>query len=644
MRTSSRVPIVPASWLPFAVLSAGLALIFFAYTLALPGIFLFDEAPNLQRLELIKDWQSGFDFIFSGDAGPLGRPLALATFVAQAEAWPDDPGAMLVVNISIHLLACIAVFFLALGLARIRLKNYSDTQLVWIATGASLLWGLSPFLATTNLMIIQRMASLAGFFVFTGLAAFVWAHLIIKENEIAGRILLISGLSFGTVLAALAKENGLLLPLLALIILWFWIPKSERINCRTGKFIIFFLAILPAFILCCYLANLSIQIFTAGYGPHRQFTPYERVLSQVWILLDYLWNLIIPRAINVSPFTDGVRPSTGWLTPAITIISLAVWTIFFILSLTFRKRMPWFLFGLIFFLVSHLIESTTIGLELYFAHRNYIGAFGIYFALVLFAFNLSNYKKLAKSGLAAYAGVFFIVLIQSTYQWSHIGVTSELWAIQNPNSIRAAQFLATQYLLVGDKNTAQEILVNASHKNPTSALLAIQRTLICGDETKNQKELFSELKSRLLSIPLDFSAVSELVNISQKNPSVFCSTLTFSDISDLADSLLKNPVYFQSSYAKSHLLIAKGFAAAEQNKLSEAAEFFINAFRAYPHLDSAFTASSLLSNQGDHTRALSLLEEARALAPQNPIQRLMWLQRLDSFVYLIEKSRLIDNS
>ena len=75
-----------------------------AYSLAFSGTWYYDDSPNLAGLEQVDDWLTGLNFTTSGIAGPTGRAVSLATFVFQANAWPDDPSAFLAVNTGIHLL------------------------------------------------------------------------------------------------------------------------------------------------------------------------------------------------------------------------------------------------------------------------------------------------------------------------------------------------------------------------------------------------------------------------------------------------------------------------------------------------------------------------------------------------------------
>ena len=63
------------------------------YWSGLSGGFLFDDKPNLGGLVHYAQsgqWGDAQQYIFNAFSGPTGRPIALLTFVYQAESWPYD--------------------------------------------------------------------------------------------------------------------------------------------------------------------------------------------------------------------------------------------------------------------------------------------------------------------------------------------------------------------------------------------------------------------------------------------------------------------------------------------------------------------------------------------------------------------------
>lgn len=615
------------------LLAAAIGLI---YRFALPGLILFDDLGNLRELSHLTDWVSALDFVVSGRAGSLGRPLALATFAAQAAAWPDDPAALLRLNIAIHQVAIGAAFTLAWGLARIRRPD-NDRSTLWIALGVAAIWGLSPFLATSNLIIIQRMTSLAGLFVLAGLAAFVWAHLLAPTRPRLAHLLLPMGLGLGTLLATLCKENGALLPLLALVILWLWIPKERRLNNRLDRSLMLLLGVVPSLALLAYLGLVALpSIIEHGY-PQRYFTPADRLMVQPTILLDYLQNLLFPRESAVTPFMDRYPAPQGWLHPPMTSIAALFWPGLLAAAIWLRRAVPSLLFGLVFFLVGHLLESSFLGLELYFEHRNYVPAFGLYFALVYAAAMVPDrYRRLVAAGVATYALLFAAVLFRVTSGWSQPLVSAERWLTENPYSERAAHFLANQYLLQkGDLVTAQRIIDLAAERQPRVPFIQILRTQICVAGKAEAADRLALSVERLRHAFFEPAAAAELLLFTQFDPAATCPGQDFSALAALADALLDNPPYACSAITKAALLATKGLVAVQEDKNAQAITLLTESFRLNPDLDTAFFAGSVMSNAGRQDELRAFLTQVREAAPTNLIKRIIWLKRLDAFSEIV---------
>lgn len=543
-----------ASLRNFGILFFSLVVLSASYALALPGYWLFDESANLAGLSRINDVQSFSDFVMGGGAGPLGRPISLASFALQSAAWPNDPGAFLRVNIVIHILNTFLVYLLATGLATLRTPK-NGTHPFWIGLLTAILWGASPFLANTSLMIIQRMTSLSALFVFTGLAAFVWAHHSSPRfNAYKLGLLLIFIASIP--LAALSKENGALLPLLATIVYFFWVPKEILATQSIPRLFYLFALLVPSIIMVAYVAHQVPQILASGYGPGRYFSPEERLLSQSIILWDYLRQLTLPSAVSAAPFADNwPAPKSFWASPFVGIAILA-WLVFFVFTAAIRKNAPWLFFGMTFFLGAHLIESSIFGLELYFAHRNYVPAFGIYFALVWAAASVpEKHLKKSLSVVGAYSVITAVVLTQTTSTWNDTYYNAILWQKERPYSERAAQFLVDEYIKMGFAGEARRVMDELAAQYPQLARTQIMRTEFCVGEEHEFEALLGEVSGKLVNSRLDDYAALELVRASRDEylRNAHCSMRDLHALARMASALLENPAYRDRPFTRSAL-------------------------------------------------------------------------------------------
>ena len=163
-----------------------------------------------------------------------------------------------------------------------------------------------------------------------------------------------------------------------------------------------------------------------------------------------------------------------------TLIAALFWPALLAVSIWLRRTAPYLLFGVMFFLVGHLLESTFVGLEMYFGHRNYVPAFGLYFGLVYGAAMVpARYRGIAAAGIGVYAILFAAVLFLVTSGWAEPRISAERWVTENPNSERAAQFLANQYLQEGNHQTAQRIIDEVAERQPRAPIIQIQRAQFC---------------------------------------------------------------------------------------------------------------------------------------------------------------------
>ena len=612
------------------------------YSFAFPGHFLFDDAPSLQALTEVTDYSSILNFIFTGEAGPLGRPLGLLTFALQASAWPKNPGAMLRVNILIHLLSIWACFALSQGLIRVRL-NLSPIRTFWAAFAITAFWGLSPFLATTHLMIIQRMTGLAGFFTLSGLAAFVWAHVVVHQHPNLARGLLFT-VPLAMVLGVSSKETAGLLPILALLTLKLWIPWNRRFFGRFDKSLMGVIIVIPSLAVLLYLASEFVTILQQGYGPMRDFSPMQRLMSQPPIMLDYVRQLFIPQAFSVSPFMDRIPPPKGWLEPPLTLIAPCLWSAALVWAARIRKTQPVILYGLVFFLAGHFLESSFIGLELYFAHRNYLPSFGLYFALIVGLTSLpERYETVVKVGLAIYLALFAVVLAQVTSAWSQTHVSARIWLEKNPYSERATQVLANQFIQEGDIAGARATFDQLVELDPGLAMIQVQRTQFCSEEQTDFADLMQEVIESLKVAKLQPFAATELFRSAMGDPTAYCKYRNLKALANMADALLMNPVYAGTPQAKAYLLGTKGIEQEKQGSMATAIDLFEEAFRVYPALDFITYAAILMANSNQYYRAYLAIHDALAQAPENPFKRRHWTQQLEELRSGLDASRQVKN-
>jgi tetratricopeptide (TPR) repeat protein len=476
-------------WAQWLVGAALLLLVWLVYLPGLSGGFLFDDFSNLSRLGefgAIDSWWKALAWITSGFSGPTGRPVALASFLLDARDWPADPAAFKQTNLLIHLLTAGVLAGLITRIARALGQNAG--RALWVGILSAAIWALHPLFVSTTLYVVQRMAMLSALFVLAGLWAYVHGRsLLLSGRHKAGYAWMSGGLLLGTLLATLSKENGALLALLAWVIEAFVFDVDGRARELGRGFLRWrrWFVVFPSLVLLGYLATRLPMVFVAADAPGRDFSVYERLLTEFRILWDYLGRLWLPSGQASGLFHDDITVSSGWLHPASTLLSalgLAMLVAFSLVARAFARGAlaRSVALALMFFLAGHLMESTWIPLELYFEHRNYLPAALMFLPLALF---LARWAEHGMAGRVA-VGMLVIVLAFSTAQradlWGEPFGQALAWLRASPDSPRALAYMAEHWERTGNPYEAARLLDHGLERHPDNLLLQVARArLVC---------------------------------------------------------------------------------------------------------------------------------------------------------------------
>jgi hypothetical protein len=622
--------------IPLSAFFGLLILIGWAYSFGLSGAWQYDDEPNLKGLANVNDFSTALEFTFTGIAGPTGRPLALATFAAQAEHWPDNPHPFLVVNLAIHLANVSLVFLLALALAKIVRSN--NIKVYWFSVVVAALWGLSPFLASTSLIVVQRMTGLSGTFILLGLLLYIAGRQQLHARPLRAGLFILVGICGGTLLATLSKENGALLPVYALAIECSLLLKRLPTLGQCTKRCLFVFLITPLIALVAYLTYRAVS--QAGYEL-RDFTIVERLLTQPRVLLDYLSNLLLPRQFSVTPFSDNFLVSESLLAPPSTLIALAIFVGCFLLAWIYRKTTPILIFAVSWFFGGHLIESSVIPLEIYFAHRNYLPAFGVYFLIghIIFFNSFSDSMQKIAYGLAAiYVGFFTLILIDATRLWGIPPLAAEVWYLEREDSSRAAQFLARMYESERDFIAADKVISKTRALNPDNVWLTLKSLDYCAISKAEYLHRLEEAREALASSKIlsffDIQALNYLAKA--KLGSADCDWLTSDRFFPLVEAASID-ANLRSVPQSQHLLFyTRAWYHLSNDEPSAAIAAYKAALEIYPHHETVVLIAHLMAQIGQTDQAIEFLEEKLLQPPNRTFARAPWEDRISEFLETLQ--------
>lgn len=526
----------------WAGLAFSLAIVCMVFWPGLAGPFLFDDIGSLGDLGRyggVDNWHTFREFVFGGITGPTGRPLSLLTFLLDGTNWPTDPWPFKRTNLVIH-----GVNTLLLGLfvrQALDVLSLDRTRAAAIAVFCALAWGAHPFLVSTVLYPVQRMAQLAALFSFAGLNLYLYGRRRLPTSPRSGYVTMSIALAAGTVLATLSKENGALLPvLIGVLELTLVASQSGRLGSLNRAWVVLFIG-LPSAAVLGYLLRVGITTDLFAQQASRGFSPYERLLSESRILVDYLRHWFIPSLITSGIFQDHFEKSTGFLQPVTTLISLLAHAAILTFAWLNRSRRPLFAFAILFFYAGHLVESTVISLELYFEHRNYLPAAFLFLPLAVWFTRRVPARINALAGLAT-------VAILGGFTWYSAGVWSSYPAMVEaaaqvaPTSARAQQQYAS---LLYDRGLAGEAVVvteRALERQPDDHYLNLWRILLLCRTGSTTPSQFNESLAVLGKQPFDLRSLlgyEQLIAMVGRNE---CSSVSATQLSQLFDAMLRHPL------------------------------------------------------------------------------------------------------
>lgn len=451
------------------LLLLALLLTLLAYAPGLAGPFLLDDMANLAQ---IASWLAGHsnfhEAIWGTSSGLFHRPVAMFSLALDGSLAGLRPSHFKLINLVIHIGTGFAVWLFCRRMLRIALDE-SQASIAAIAIAA--IWMLHPLNVSTTLYVVQRMAQLTALFSLLALVAYIDARLAWLRGERRRGIVLLFGLV--PLLFALAlgsKENAVVLPALCALV------EMTLFQGRNGDrrpLLAFFglFLVLPALAALTFLAFGSSDRLLGGYE-FRDFTLVERLMTQCRVLVDYMQQLVLPQPGRMGLYHDAYPVSRGLLEPVSTAISLAILTLVSVAAAWMRRRAPLIFFGWFFFLVAHSVESGIFPLELYFEHRNYLPAVGLWLMLAGIACHLrprweplvARAPRVPLVALFLVIGTFGLMTASKAMTWRSAEKIAAQGVEHHPHSLRAALMLATAMLEQGrlpETRAALERLLSA---------------------------------------------------------------------------------------------------------------------------------------------------------------------------------------
>jgi len=362
-------------------LLAIVVILIYADTLTTP--FIFDDIHNIRDNSHIRLTSLSLkNFIRAGFQSPhSSRPIANISFALNYYVGGYNPVGYHVVNIVIHLACGIFLFFLAKATLQTPALQSRYEKFGWIPFLAAFIWLTHPLQTQSVSYVVQRMNSMAAMFYVLSMLCYVKFRMSARSPS---KWLLLAGCVMSALLAFGTKEISATLPLFIILYEWYFFQQLDRRWARRHFLFLAGLGLLFLMIALVYLDFEPVAKILRGYG-RRDFTPLQRLLTQSRVVMFYISLMLWPNPSRLNLDHDFAL-SYSLLNPVTTLVSIAVIIALIACAVLIARKEPLLSFGIIWFFGNLVIESSVIGLELVFEHRNYLPSMLGIMALVALVF------------------------------------------------------------------------------------------------------------------------------------------------------------------------------------------------------------------------------------------------------------------
>ena len=585
------------------------------YWPGLSGSFLLDDFNTIERLGDfggVRDWETFRLYVLGGGTGPLGRPLSLLSFVANATVWGADPWAFKFTNLMLHLLNGGLLFGFCHRL--MQLRGWAVEKAAWFALLVTGIWLLHPLNVSTTLYVVQRMTQLSTLFVLLGMNVYLHGRMLLTSHPRRGYAWISAALLLCGVLAVLSKENGALLPVYLLLMEFTVLAGVGVAPVRSWRLSMLWL---PLVLLVSILVWAFISGWLRVHYDGRPFTLGQRLLTEARVLWDYLYQWLIPRAHGRGLYAEDYPLSTGLWQPWTTLPALLGWVGLLGVAILGHRRWPLLAFAIGMFLSGHLLESTVIPLEIYFEHRNYLPAMFLAMPLASWLVQVRISLPFKAVLWACLLAIPALMLAQRAWLWGDEARLNLRWAQDNPGSQRAQRVMALILERQGRAEQALDWLIRSEAALPDNIAIHIHelglRCKLGGDPQLGLRQLNTLLRT----VAYDFrtyAAIHSLLGLLEGNG---CKGLGPAAAQGIIDAMDANPNAHRLPGAMRQITFFQGELYARQGQADAALKYFLESQAIRPDADAGLLEVAILASAGMYRQALEMLARVRAIVDEH---------------------------
>ena len=284
-----------------------------------------------------------------------------------------------------------------------------------------------------------------------------------------------------------------------------------------------------------------------------------------------------------------------------------------------RNRLPFLSLALLFFLISHLIESTWLNLELYFEHRNYMASAFLFLPIAILVVSLSQKNKvwLSVFGATLLLTTLSLLTWERSKLWSNTDRLQLYWAASTLESPRAQNKIGISLLESGNSAGAISHMQSAIKTHPQSSFLNVGALLMKVYIKAAEPVDFAISAEKISEQPFDTQAIVGIrrlvdASIEMKSHPYIEGSLLLLDGAESNSGFMRVNVFARLvPYLRGRLYLALG-------KYDLAYQEFSKAIPLYAETDASLAMVAEMASAHRPVEALLLLKQAEAFFDEQP--------------------------
>lgn len=316
-----------------------------------------------------------------------------------------------VTNITIHMINSLLVYWLTFQLLNTTHSNNGNKNKLYFALFCALVFASHPLHTQAVTYIVQRLASLATLLYLLAICSYFLARTQEKKSSIILG-LIISLLS--TIAAIFTKQNTATIPLTIILIELVFFHQLKVKHLFSALFF-FLLSTVVVYLVDNQFILSRLELLDKITRENNIYTRWEYFTAQLNVLWIYIGKFFYPVPLRLE-----YGYSIDHFSKLQTIIAALGHLILIAVAFALRKRIVLFTFGIAFFYITHLVESSIIPIkDLAFEHRMYLPSVGLIIALsgLYLHFKDKFPPRLVLAFLICTCSLFSYLTIQRNILW-----------------------------------------------------------------------------------------------------------------------------------------------------------------------------------------------------------------------------------